>query len=73
MEPRVRVGRNIKEQRTALGITQEAAAYACGIHPVEFARAERGMRDLRISTIVKIASGLDVAAGELLKGLPEHS
>jgi transcriptional regulator with XRE-family HTH domain len=73
VEPRVRVGRNIKELRTALGITQEAAAHACGIHPVEFARAERGLRDLRVSTVVKIARGLGVAAGELLSGLPERT
>lgn len=70
MEPKKRVGQNIKTRRTELGITQEEAAERCHIHPVEFARAERGLRDLRISTIVKIATGLGVAAGELLQGLP---
>jgi hypothetical protein len=33
-------------------------------------RAERGARDMRISTVAKIAAGLEVAAGELLRGLP---
>lgn len=70
MEPKQKVGRNIKERRFELGITQEDAAHRSGIHPVEFARAERGVRDLRISTVVKIAAGLEVDAGSLLRGLP---
>lgn len=70
MEPRVQVGHNIRARRTELGITQETAAHRCGVHPVEFARAERGQRDLRVSTIVRIAAGLGVAAGELVRGLP---
>jgi transcriptional regulator with XRE-family HTH domain len=70
VEPREVVGQNIRQRRAELDITQEAAANAAGIHPVEFARAERGLRDLRISTIVKIARGLSVPAGDLLRGLP---
>ena len=70
VEPRVQVGHNIRERRTELALTQEAAAQACGLHPVEFARAERGQRDLRISTLVKIATGLQISAGDLLRGLP---
>jgi predicted transcriptional regulator len=53
-----------------LGITQEEAAQRSGIHPVEFGRVERGTRDMRLSTVTKIAAGLEVAAGELLRGLP---
>jgi hypothetical protein len=39
------------------------------MHPVEIGRAERGTRDLRVSTLVKIARGLGIAASELLHGL----
>jgi transcriptional regulator with XRE-family HTH domain len=70
VEPRQRVGANIKARRAELGITQEEAAQRSGIHPVEFGRVERGTRDMRISTVAKIAAGLEVAAGELLRGLP---
>ena len=70
MEPKQRVGANIRARRAELGITQEEAAHRAGVHPVEFARAERGSRDLRVSTVVKIAKGLDIAAGALLHGLP---
>lgn len=69
MEPKERVGANIRARRDELGITQEQAAQRAGVHPVEFARAERGTRDLRVSTIVKIADGLEVAAARLLDGL----
>jgi hypothetical protein len=39
------------------------------MHPVEIGRAERGLRDLRVSTVVKIATGLGVPACELLRGV----
>jgi transcriptional regulator with XRE-family HTH domain len=70
VEPKQQVGANIKARRAELGLTQEEAASRAGLHPVEFARAERGSRDLRVSTVVKIAAGLEIAAGELLRGLP---
>jgi transcriptional regulator with XRE-family HTH domain len=68
-EPKVVVGRNIQRQRKSQGLTQEVLAHRCGIHPVELARAERGLRDMRISTVVKIAKGLRIPARELLDGL----
>lgn len=69
MEPKTQVGQNIRTNRKRLGITQEALAERCDMHPVEIGRAERGLRDLRISTVVKIARGLDVPACELLRGM----
>ncbi|HXP37869.1 MAG TPA: helix-turn-helix transcriptional regulator [Solirubrobacteraceae bacterium] len=69
MEPKAIVGQNIRELRTELELTQEALAERCGMTAVEIGRAERGMRDLRISTVVKIARGLDVPAAQLLSGL----
>jgi transcriptional regulator with XRE-family HTH domain len=69
MEPKQLVGANIRARRDELGITQEEAAQRAGVHPVEFARAERGVRDLRVSTVVKIAAGLGVTASRLLDGV----
>lgn len=69
MEPKLKVGRNIRAERKRIGITQEALAERCDMHPVEIGRAERGTRDLRVSTIVKLANGLEIPAGELLRGL----
>jgi transcriptional regulator with XRE-family HTH domain len=70
VEPKAKVGRNIRRQRLDQGLTQEEAAHRSNVHPVEFARAERGVRDMRVSTVVKIARGLGVPAGTLLDGLP---
>lgn len=69
MEPKVIVGKNIRANRRRLQLTQEALAERCDMHPVEVGRAERGVRDLRISTIVKLARGLDIPASKLLRGL----
>jgi transcriptional regulator with XRE-family HTH domain len=68
-EPKIIVGRNIRSHRDDQGLTQEALAERCGVHPVELARAERGNRDMRVSTVAKIAKGLKVPASELLDGV----
>jgi transcriptional regulator with XRE-family HTH domain len=58
VEPKLTVGQNIRRNRKRIGLTQEALAYRCDMHPVEVGRAERGTRDLRVSTVVKLARGL---------------
>jgi transcriptional regulator with XRE-family HTH domain len=68
VEPKLIVACNIRANRKRIGITQEALALRCGLHPVELGRAELGVRDLRISTVVKIARGLEVPPGDLLAG-----
>jgi transcriptional regulator with XRE-family HTH domain len=69
MEPKDVVGRNIKKHRDQVGITQEELAHRAGMHPVEVGRAERGIRDLRVSSVAKIAKGLKVPAADLLRGV----
>lgn len=63
------VGRNIRAQRKRRALTQEELGHLSGMHPVEVGRAERGVRDLRVSTVVKLARGLDVAPMELLRNV----
>jgi transcriptional regulator with XRE-family HTH domain len=69
VEPKQQVGQNIRAERKRVGITQEALAERCDMHPVEVGRAERGLRDLRVSTVVRLARGLGVPACELLRGV----
>lgn len=69
MEPKEQVGQNIRSNRKRLKLTQEALAERCDMHPVELGRAERGKRDLRVSTVVRIAQGLEIPAYELLRGI----
>ena len=69
VETKVAVGRNIKAHRKRRDWTQEELAHRAGMHPVEVGRAERGVRDLRVSSVVKLARGLDVPPMELLRDI----
>ncbi len=69
VEPKDQVGQNIRSHRKRLDLTQEALAHKCDMHPVELGRAERGKRDLRVSTVVRIAHGLEIAPKDLLDGI----
>lgn len=63
-------GERVRNRRTALRLSQEAAAVRCGIHWTQLGKVERGQRSLRLETIVRIANGLDIDAGDLVRGLP---
>ncbi|MGH3427769.1 MAG: helix-turn-helix domain-containing protein [Candidatus Dormibacteraceae bacterium] len=69
MEPKIIVGQNVRAFRKKADLTQEALADRSGMHLVEIGRAERGVRDLRVSTVAKLARGLGVPACELLRGV----
>ncbi|WP_341271839.1 helix-turn-helix transcriptional regulator [Mycobacterium kubicae] len=63
-------GERVRDRRLALGLSQETAAMRCGIHWTQLGKVERGQRSLRLETIVKIADGLGVDAGDLVRQLP---
>lgn len=63
-------GARVRNRRLALQLSQEAAALMCGIHWTQLGKVERGQRSLRLETIVRIARGLDIDAGDLVTGLP---
>lgn len=68
--PQEIVARNIREARDGRDLTQEDLAdLTDGLSSVQVSRAERGVADLRLSTIVRIARGLDVPASDLLRGV----
>lgn len=67
--PQKQLGAKIRELRVRGELTQEELADACDLHPTEIGRVERGDRDVRLSTIVRVARGLDVAPSVLLDGL----
>jgi transcriptional regulator with XRE-family HTH domain len=63
-------GDRVRERRNELGISQETAADRISIHWSALGKIERGQRSLRLETILKIAAGLEIDPGELIKGLP---
>ena len=62
-------GDRVRERRNQLGISQETAADRIEIHWSALGKIERGQRSLRLETILKIAAGLEIDPGELIKGL----
>jgi transcriptional regulator with XRE-family HTH domain len=68
-EPQTRLGANVRRLRLEDDLTQEELAAACDLHPTEIGRIERGERDLRLSTVVRVARGLDVTPAALFEGL----
>lgn len=63
------MGANIRAQRKRRKWTQERLAHEMGSSVMEVGRAERGKRDMRISTIAKYAGALEVPASKLVDGI----
>jgi transcriptional regulator with XRE-family HTH domain len=61
--------KNLRRERERAGLSQEALAERCDLHRTEISFLERGQREPRLSTIVRLAKGLGIPAAQLLKGL----
>lgn len=62
--------RNVAEARRRLRLTQEDVSARSGVHPTEVSRIENGERDVRVSTVFRLADALGVTPGQLLDDLP---
>ena len=62
------IGKRIYERRKQLGITQEDLAELADATPQAVSNYERGERELKATTIIKISSALKVTADFLLTG-----
>ncbi|MFI4985159.1 MAG: helix-turn-helix domain-containing protein [Solirubrobacterales bacterium] len=61
---------NLRSYRDRAGLSQEALAEACDLHPTSISLLERCQRSPRLDTIVALSRGLGLAsAGELLDGI----
>jgi transcriptional regulator with XRE-family HTH domain len=69
VEPQELLARNLRAQRKRQRMTQEDLAYASKVATSEISRLECAQRDPRLSTILRVARGLDVSASELLRGI----
>jgi transcriptional regulator with XRE-family HTH domain len=69
VEPTERFAANLVRLRSEAGLSQEALGNACGLHPTEVSRLERGRREPRLSTIVRLARGLGTTPASLLDGI----
>jgi XRE family transcriptional regulator, regulator of sulfur utilization len=58
---------NLRAQRERRGLSQEALGFASGLHRTEISLLERAGRDPRLSTIVRLAYGLEIPPARLLR------
>ena len=66
MDIRARLGRNIRNLRTAKGWSQEQFAFEAGIHRTYVSDIERGARNPTITVVEQLAKPLGVEAARLL-------
>lgn len=62
-------GNRVKEVRAQKGISQDDLSRVTDVHSTAIGRMERGAREPRLTTILKIARGLEVKPGELIDHL----
>ena len=58
LDIRIRFGRAIRRIREEQAINQEEAAERCGLHRTYYSGIERGVRNVSIVNVEKIAKGL---------------
>jgi transcriptional regulator with XRE-family HTH domain len=62
-------GANVRYAREQHGWTQEDLAFKTKLAVVQVSRIERGKREIRLTTLVRLLDGLEVEPNALLKGL----
>lgn len=69
MLPKELLGRNMRSARKRLGLSQEALGAQCNLHRTEISLLERGLRDPRLDTVVRVARALGMPPAALLEGI----
>ncbi|HSS03670.1 MAG TPA: helix-turn-helix transcriptional regulator [Solirubrobacterales bacterium] len=69
MKPRDRFSISLRKARQKAEISQEELGFRCDLHRTEISLLERGGREPRLGTIVKLASALEVTPEELCTGI----
>lgn len=64
----VRFGANVREARLGRGWTQEVLAERSGLSVVQISRVERGVREIRLRTLLRLLVALEAKPGDLLDG-----
>jgi transcriptional regulator with XRE-family HTH domain len=62
------LGGNLKAARRRVGYTQADLSKASGVSAAEVSRLEAGLRNPRLTTILRLATALDMEGSELIRG-----
>jgi transcriptional regulator with XRE-family HTH domain len=65
----VELGRRVRARRAELGISQMALADRIGLHFTFVSEVERGERNISLSSLLRLAGGLEADPGTLVRGL----
>ncbi len=63
-------GDRVRTRRQELGDSQEDLAAAAGLHWTFVGQVERGRRNISLHNILKLAHGLQIDPGDLMRALP---
>jgi transcriptional regulator with XRE-family HTH domain len=66
VQPKQQFAANLRRLRLAAGLSQMELGDRAGLHFSEVSRLERGLRDPRLTTIVRLAGALQVPPADLL-------
>jgi transcriptional regulator with XRE-family HTH domain len=69
VEPKAQLGARLRELRRDARLTQEQLGFLCDMDMSEISRIERGARDPRLTTLVRLAVALDLEVSELVQGI----
>ena len=61
------LGENVRRERERQGLSVRTLGRRCGMDGGAISRVENAERDLRLSTVERVARGLDVAPADLLR------
>lgn len=62
-------GRNLRTVREEKGWTQEELAEKAGLASVQISRVERGVREVRLTTLLRLTAALETTPARLFEGL----
>jgi transcriptional regulator with XRE-family HTH domain len=72
MDARRRFGETLRRLRTAAGVSQERLGFRAGLHRTEISLLERGQRDPRLTTVIRLADALGVDPAALLADVAQR-
>jgi transcriptional regulator with XRE-family HTH domain len=62
-------GDSLRRHRGRIGLSQEEFAARVGVHRTEISLIERGLREPRLGTLIKLADSLGVSIDDLRAGI----
>jgi transcriptional regulator with XRE-family HTH domain len=69
MKPRDRFAKSLKKARKRARISQEELGFRCDLHRTEISLLERGGREPRLGTMIKLCGVLKVTPQDLCEGI----